>query len=93
MNTAARPHGHASRELAWFKSSYSTDQGGNCLEVACDWRKSTYSNNEGGNCVEVAAHATAIHIRDSKNDPATGAVLTVSPGTWNTFLRTHAARP
>ncbi|AXK35968.1 DUF397 domain-containing protein [Streptomyces armeniacus] len=23
-----------SRELAWFKSSYSGDQGGNCVEVA-----------------------------------------------------------
>ncbi|MGW3285730.1 DUF397 domain-containing protein [Streptomyces sp. NPDC001002] len=27
MNTAA---------LAWFKSSYSSDEGGNCLEIAAD---------------------------------------------------------
>ncbi|MFG2723046.1 DUF397 domain-containing protein [Streptomyces sp. NPDC048416] len=38
----------------WFKSSYSTEQGGNCLEVACDWRKSSYSSDEGGACVEIA---------------------------------------
>ncbi|MFI0242424.1 DUF397 domain-containing protein [Streptomyces sp. NPDC016845] len=78
---------------AWFKSSYSGDQGGNCLEVACDWRKSTYSGSQGGDCVEVATHATAVHVRDSKNDLATGAVLTVSPHTWNQFLRTHVTRP
>ncbi|MFJ9040195.1 DUF397 domain-containing protein [Streptomyces sp. NPDC102406] len=57
------------------------------------WVKSSYSTDQGGNCLEVAAHATAIHIRDSKNDPATGAVLTVTPGTWVAFLRTHVARP
>ncbi|WP_369190349.1 DUF397 domain-containing protein [Streptomyces sp. R08] len=28
MNTAARHH------LAWFKSSYSSNEGGNCIEVA-----------------------------------------------------------
>ncbi|MCQ4208905.1 DUF397 domain-containing protein [Streptomyces longispororuber] len=88
MNTAARPHGHPTADLTWFKSSYSGDQGGNCLEVAYLWRKSTYSGDQGGDCVEVATHPTAVHIRDSKNDPATGAVLTVSPGTWTAFLRT-----
>ncbi|WP_326688975.1 DUF397 domain-containing protein [Streptomyces sp. NBC_01795] len=41
-------------DLAWFKSSYSGDQGGACLEVAFDWRKSSYSGEEGGNCLEVA---------------------------------------
>ncbi|MEU6388938.1 DUF397 domain-containing protein [Streptomyces sp. NPDC046939] len=69
------------------------DPGGNCLEAAWDWRKSTYSNNEGGNCVEVATHASAIHIRDSKNDPATGATLTIRPDTWTHFLRTHVTQP
>ncbi|MGA4839280.1 DUF397 domain-containing protein [Streptomyces sp. G45] len=40
--------------LAWFKSSYSTGQGGECVEVALDWRKSSYSSGAGGECVEVA---------------------------------------
>ncbi|GAA2196994.1 DUF397 domain-containing protein [Streptomyces bangladeshensis] len=76
MNTAAA--------LAWFKSSYSGSEGGNCLEVACSWRKSSYSGSEGGDCVEVATHPTAIHIRDSK--APTGPVLTLSPATWSGFL-------
>lgn len=33
MNTAARQQNH-SDELAWFKSSHSGSQGGDCLEVA-----------------------------------------------------------
>lgn len=76
MNTAA---------LAWFKSSYSSNEGGNCLEIACSWRKSSYSGSQGGDCVEVAAHPAAIHIRDSKIP--TGPVLTLSPGTWSDFLK------
>ncbi|SED02754.1 DUF397 domain-containing protein [Streptomyces sp. 2314.4] len=40
--------------LTWFKSSYSSDEGGNCLEVAYNWCKSSYSGDEGGNCLEVA---------------------------------------
>jgi hypothetical protein len=75
MNTAA---------LAWFKSSFSGSEGGDCVETAYTWRKSSYSSNEGGNCVEVAAHPAAIHVRDSKV-PA-GPALTLSPATWNGFL-------
>ncbi|MCC0578037.1 Scr1 family TA system antitoxin-like transcriptional regulator [Streptomyces californicus] len=40
--------------LNWFKSSYSGDEGGACLEVAYDWRKSSYSGSDGGQCLEVA---------------------------------------
>ncbi|MBK3580700.1 DUF397 domain-containing protein [Streptomyces sp. MBT65] len=65
MNTAARQP-LPSDDLAWFKSSY--------------------SSNEGGDCIEVAAHPAAIHVRDSK--VSAGPILTVSPGTWTTFLDT-----
>jgi hypothetical protein len=78
MNTAAR------QQLAWFKSTYSGSQGGDCIEVAYAWRKSSYSSNEGGDCIEAAAHPAAIHVRDSK--VSSGPILTVSPGTWGTFL-------
>ncbi|WP_030614344.1 DUF397 domain-containing protein [Streptomyces achromogenes] len=71
--------------LAWFKSSYSGSEGGDCVELAYKWRKSSYSSDEGGNCVEVAAHPTTIHIRDSKTP--TGPTLNLSPTTWNTFLK------
>ncbi|WP_318212368.1 MULTISPECIES: DUF397 domain-containing protein [unclassified Streptomyces] len=73
-------------DLAWFKSSYSGGEGGNCIEVAYDWRKSSYSGGEGGECVEVAAHATAIHIRDSKNPD--GPQLAVAPAAWAAFVGT-----
>ncbi|GGL18047.1 DUF397 domain-containing protein [Streptomyces flaveus] len=76
--------------LRWFKSSYSDDGGGNCLEVAYDWRKSSYSDGGGGNCVEIAtcpqAHATTIHIRDSKNPD--GPTVTVTSAAWTALLPT-----
>ncbi|GAA4624949.1 hypothetical protein GCM10023196_027190 [Actinoallomurus vinaceus] len=42
-----------SGEVRWRKSSRSSDQGGQCVEVA-QWRKSSRSSDQGGNCVEVA---------------------------------------
>ena len=41
-------------DLKWFKSSYSGDAGGQCLEVALEWRKSSYSGSQGGECLEAA---------------------------------------
>lgn len=73
--------------LSWFKSSYSSGGGGDCLEAAYTWRKSSYSSAEGGECVEMATCPHAIHLRDSKNP--TGPHLTLSPTTWSAFLR-HA---
>ncbi|MFF3402524.1 DUF397 domain-containing protein [Streptomyces sp. NPDC002659] len=75
-----------STALEWFKSSYSGEEGGACLEVAYDWRKSTYSGSDGGECVEVAAHPAAVHVRDSKNPD--GPVLTLTPATWAAFTTT-----
>jgi hypothetical protein len=43
-----------SNTLRWFKSSYSSDSGGECLEVAYAWQRSSYSDSGGGNCLEVA---------------------------------------
>lgn len=68
---------------AWFKSSYSGDEGGACLEVAYEWRKSSYSADEGGQCVEVAAHPAAVHVRDSKNPE--GPALSLPPTAWAAF--------
>ncbi|WP_432152207.1 DUF397 domain-containing protein [Streptomyces sp. bgisy029] len=69
--------------LNWFKSSYSGDEGGQCLEVAYDWRKSSYSSDEGGACVEIAAHPAAVHVRDSKD--IAGPTFTVAPTAWSAF--------
>ncbi|WKD33284.1 DUF397 domain-containing protein [Streptomyces xanthophaeus] len=70
----------ATTALKWFKSSYSGDEGGACLEVAVAWHKSSYSGSEGGQCVEVAASATQIHVRDSKVQD--GPVLDLAPTSW-----------
>jgi Domain of unknown function (DUF397) len=68
----------------WRKSSYSGDNGGNCVEVAELWRKSSYSAGNGGNCVEVAAALpAAIAVRDSK-DPG-GPKLIFTPQAWAAF--------
>ncbi|MFD9605368.1 DUF397 domain-containing protein [Streptomyces sp. NPDC059970] len=83
MTRAAHPAPRTTA-LAWFKSSYSNDQGGACLEVAYDWRKSSYSSDQGGDCVEVATRPAAVHIRDSK--VTDGPVLTVPPAAWAAFL-------
>ncbi|UUN28269.1 DUF397 domain-containing protein [Streptomyces sp. FIT100] len=73
-----------SSTLRWFKSSYSSDSGGECIEVAFDWRKSSYSSPNGGDCVEVAACPHTIHLRDSK--VTDGPTFTVAPSSWSAFL-------
>jgi hypothetical protein len=74
--------------LQWFKSSYSNDSGGECLEVAFDWCKSSYSDGGGGNCVEIATCPHTTHIRDSKNPD--GPTLTVSGEAWAVFVSSAA---
>ncbi|TDC15950.1 DUF397 domain-containing protein, partial [Streptomyces sp. 8K308] len=71
-------------ELAWYRSSYSDNEGGACVEVAVEWRTSSYSTNEGGACVEVATGTDAVHVRDSKQSD--GPRFHTSPATWSAFL-------
>ncbi|MFB8402032.1 DUF397 domain-containing protein [Streptomyces sp. NPDC055912] len=71
-------------ELAWFKSSYSSGDGDNCVEVALAWHKSSYSGGSGDNCVEVASCPSTVHVRDSKNPD--GPQFAVAPATWTEFL-------
>jgi hypothetical protein len=77
-------------ESKWRKSSYSSDQGGDCVECAplgnLTWRKSSYSSDQGGECLEVADPpcTTTVAIRDSKN-PA-GPVLNVGPAAFGDFV-------
>ncbi|MFJ6896156.1 DUF397 domain-containing protein [Streptomyces hokutonensis] len=75
----------------WRKSSYSGDQGGQCVECAplgpLAWRKSSYSSDQGGECVEIAEAACptlTLAIRDSKT-PA-GPILTLDPAAFTTFV-------
>lgn len=71
-------------QLSWFKSSYSSGEGGQCLEAAYTWRKSSHSSGEGGDCVEISPCPHTIHIRDSKN--TTGPQLALSPSAWADFV-------
>lgn len=73
-----------SSTLRWFTSSYSSDSGGECIEVAFDWHKSSYSSGSGGNCIEVATCPHAVHVRDSKVPD--GPAFAVAPGAWSAFL-------
>jgi hypothetical protein len=94
-------------DLAWFKSSYSGDQG-ECVEVALSWTKSSHSSGE-GECVEVALSWTKSSHSGGEGEcvevarsPATihirdsknpeGPALRVAPGTWAAFL-TEATTP
>jgi hypothetical protein len=78
-------------ERAWFKSSYSENNGTACVEVAHlipaeAWFKSSHSSNNGTSCVEIAdltAHG-GVAVRDSK-DPS-GPALIVSPAAWSSFI-------
>lgn len=70
--------------LRWFKSSYSSPSGGDCIEVAFDWRKSSYSSASGGECVEITACPHTVHIRDSK--VTDGPTFAVAPTAWTNFL-------
>ncbi|MFF1903533.1 DUF397 domain-containing protein [Kitasatospora sp. NPDC058218] len=69
-------------ELAWFKSSYSSNEGADCVEIA--WHKSSYSGDEGTECVEVASAPDAVLVRDSKD--RSGPHLTFAPGAWQAFV-------
>lgn len=77
------------RDAQWIKSSRSSGNGGQCVEVALNlvgahWRKSSRSTDGGGNCVEVADNLpNIVGVQDSK-DPS-GPALAVKPGVWAAF--------
>ncbi|MGW4028403.1 DUF397 domain-containing protein [Streptomyces sp. NPDC004838] len=72
----------------WYKSSYSNNEGGACMEVAqltdAHWFTSSYSNNQGGECVEAAKLPNAIAVRDSKNPE--GPAFIFESGAWTGFV-------
>ncbi|MEU5031709.1 DUF397 domain-containing protein [Streptomyces milbemycinicus] len=71
----------------WTKSSYSTNDGPECVEVA--YFKSSYSASNSNDCVEVATTPDTIRIRDSKHPH--GPQLAVTLAAWTAFL-TYAGR-
>ncbi|MFB7173702.1 DUF397 domain-containing protein [Streptomyces sp. NPDC056254] len=75
--------------VQWRKSSYSSTNGGDCVECAplggAAWRKASYSGGTGGECVEVAAQPCGVAVRDSKNPD--GPTFTVGPEAFAAFVR------
>jgi hypothetical protein len=72
----------------WRKSSYSGNNGGECVEVAT-WRKASYSGGNGGACVEAGVAARGhVLVRDTTNRE--GAVLDIPAESWERF--THSLR-
>ncbi|MFE1412943.1 DUF397 domain-containing protein [Streptomyces sp. NPDC058746] len=75
--------------LPWRKSSYSSTNGGECVECAplggAAWRKASYSGGTGGDCVEVAAQPCQVAVRDSKNPD--GPAFSVAPEAFAAFVR------
>ncbi|WP_461065795.1 DUF397 domain-containing protein [Streptomyces pseudoechinosporeus] len=68
----------------WIRSSYSGNDGGNCLEMAT-WIKSSYSGTNGGDCIEVAPDFPAVvPVRDSKTPD--GPVLLINRSAWSSFV-------
>jgi Domain of unknown function (DUF397) len=84
-----RPAQEAAR-LDWFKSSYSTNEGPECIEVAVSWHKSSHSTADGPNCIEVASCPSAVHVRDSKDKD--GPQLAFSPDAWAAFVSFASAQ-
>jgi hypothetical protein len=74
----------AASRLTWVTSSYSSEEGGECVEVAVTWRTSSYSSGEGGQCVEVATCPHTVHVRDSKDKA--GPTLGFGPDAWAAFV-------
>lgn len=75
--------------IQWRKSSYSSDQGGSCVECGplgpVAWRKSTYSGDQNGSCVEIASTPCAtIAVRDSKVPD--GPALALTPAAFTAFV-------
>ncbi|PKK16389.1 DUF397 domain-containing protein [Thermomonospora sp. CIF 1] len=88
-------------QISWRKSSRSTGNGGNCVEVGL-WRKSSHSTGNGGQCVEVGvwrkastsanngscvevALGGAVVLARDSKDPD-GPVLGFSPDEWRSFI-------
>ncbi|MFI8260270.1 MULTISPECIES: DUF397 domain-containing protein [unclassified Streptomyces] len=77
-----KPSGEGLSALAWIKSSYSTNDGPECIEVA--WTKSSYSASDSNDCVQIAQLPGTVLVRDSK--VADGGRLSLTPAAWLGFV-------
>lgn len=73
-------------DTTWRKASYSSSNGGQCVEIAT-WRKATYSGSNGAACVEVAStEVRGVAVRDTTDRD--GVTLLLPAPAWRAFLGT-----
>ncbi|WP_327332213.1 DUF397 domain-containing protein [Streptomyces anulatus] len=82
MNDNVR--GPALRDLLWFKSSYSSGEGGQCIEVAVAAHRAGHGATFGRRHSEVTSCGRAVHVRDSKDATRPGLMVGVSA--WTAFV-------
>ena len=70
-------------DMIWRKSSYSSPNAGNCVEVGV-WRKSSHSNVDGDECVEVGAATAA-------TPPGASAAGGVSAAPWRKSTHSNSS--
>ncbi|MEU4683192.1 DUF397 domain-containing protein [Streptomyces xinghaiensis] len=70
-----------STPLNWFTSSHSSEEGGNCVEVA--YRRSESAHHRDDSASRSATLPTSVHVRDSKY--RSGPTLTIAPAVWAAF--------
>ncbi|MFI0466850.1 DUF397 domain-containing protein [Saccharopolyspora sp. 5N102] len=75
-------------DTGWFKSSYSSNDSDNCVEVRItagdEWLKSSYSGGGNDHCVEVRLGRGVVGVRDSKDRG--GPALWVGAAGWSSFV-------
>jgi hypothetical protein len=64
--------------VTWRKSSFSGNNGGQCVEVG-QWRRSTHSAANGGQCVEAGTAPGTVYVRDTKQAHLSDARRTMVP--------------
>jgi hypothetical protein len=91
-------------DVSWRKCSFSSVNGGECVEVGT-WRKSSYSSSNGGNCLEAGTWRKSSHSSVNggncvetasggavavrdTKDDGHGPVLHFPPAAWATFTAT-----
>ncbi|MFI6055887.1 DUF397 domain-containing protein [Streptomyces violascens] len=51
-----------------------------------EWFKSQYSSEGGGQCLEACPEPASVRVRDSKQNPENGPVLTFTSGAFAAFV-------
>ncbi|MEU8755242.1 DUF397 domain-containing protein [Streptomyces chartreusis] len=83
--------------IQWRKSSYSGDQGGNCVECAplgsLAWRKSSRSGDQNGDCVECATTGSLTWSKSTHSSDQGGECLEIAQTPHTTIAVRDSKNP